>query len=372
MNNYQICIKCVMDTTDKNITFNEKGVCSHCRSYESLIETTWDVERHVMNNDLEKLFEHIKKSKGNSKYDCIIGLSGGVDSSYIAFLAKKYKLTPLCVHLDNGWNSELATNNIHNIIDICNFDLHTHVINWSEFRELQKAFFKANVIDLELLSDHAISGVIMKLAKKYNIKHILSGANYSTEYIMPKSWVHRKLDLTNIKSINMAFGTQKLKTFPMVSTLKHVINMYLLGYKVHKPLNLFNYNKSEAKTTLIKEFEWKDYGGKHYESIFTKFYQAHILPKKFNVDKRRAHLSSLIVSGQMTREEAIKELSLPLYDEAELLQDEEFVLKKLNFTKNWFDTYLKESEIPHLSYKSDQKIYNLLENVQQFFKIKKQ
>lgn len=352
-----------MDKTDQNIVFNDDGVCNHCFSYSEM-NAQWNLTEHIANKDLERLFSQIKSQGKNKKYDCIIGLSGGVDSSYIAYLAQLHGLRPLCVHLDNGWNSELAVANIHSIVNKLGFDLYTHVIDWEEFQDLQRSFFKANVIDIEVLSDHAIFGVIMQLAKKYGVKSILSGANISTEYIMPKSWVHRKSDLSNILDIQKKFGTLKLKSFPQVSTLSHVISMYILGYKVHKPLNLINYNKRHVKSILQEKLGWRDYGGKHYESIFTKFYQAHILPVKFKVDKRKAHLSTLICSGQITREAALSELALPLYSPTELTQDFEFVCKKLNFSPTEMHDYLKTPPRSHYDFKSDQWIYNLLSWVQ--------
>lgn len=354
-----ICVQCVMDTTDREIQFDEKGICSHCQSYAAMLPQ-WNLPRQIEEKTQQKLFERLRTDGVGKDYDCVIGLSGGVDSSYIAYLVHQAGLRPLCVHLDNGWNSELAVRNIHHIVRKCNFDLHTHVLDWEEFRDLQIAFFKANVIDLELLSDHAIFGVIIQLAQKYKLKHILSGANISTEYVMPKAWVHRKQDLKNIQGIHQKFGTVPLKTFPQVSTLKHVWMMEVLGYKVHKPLNLMDYQKNNAKQILMDEFGWRDYGGKHYESIFTKYYQAHILPQKFNVDKRKAHLSTLILSGQMTREQALMELQKPLYEEADLKSDTEYVCKKLGFTHEWMHQYLRTPEVSHAIYGTDQWIYDVL------------
>lgn len=361
----KVCTRCVMDTTDTEIYFDSNGICNHCIDYDHYYRN-WLAEEHLRKNSLEKLFTKIKTSSKIGKYDSIIGLSGGVDSSYIALLAKRYGLNPLCVHLDNGWNSELATDNIHKIVQTCNFDLYTHVIEWDEFRELQRAFFMANVIDLELLSDHAIFGVILSLAKKHNIKFILSGANFSTEFIMPKSWVHRKQDLRNIRDICNKFSDVKIKSFPQVSTFSHAFSMFILGYKVIKPLNLIEFNKESAKLELKEKLGWRDYGGKHYESIFTKFYQAYILPTKFNIDKRKPHLSTLINSNQISREEAFLKLEEPLYNPRDLENDTDFVLKKLGFTKEWFKQYQKTPATPHLNYKSDQFIYNILLKIKNF------
>lgn len=360
---HHICQRCVMDDSDIDIQFDENGVCNHCRSYDNFVQS-FRLSEKLKNKDLEKTFARIKDKGRTGEYDCIMGMSGGVDSSYVAFLAKKFGLRPLCVHLDNGWNSEIAVKNIHQIVNQCGFDLYTHVLDWEEFKDLQVSFFKAGVIDLELLTDHAIFGVILQLAKKHKIRTILSGANFSTEHIMPSTWVHRKSDLKNILDIHQKFGSRKLKTFPQVSTIQHVYGMYVLGYQVIKPLNLMEFNKADAKATLIQEFGWKDYGGKHYESLFTKFYQAHILPKKFNVDKRKAHLSTLICSGQISREEALRELAKPLYPADQLENDFEYVCKKLGLGKEWMLNYLHSPGVPHAKYSSDARVFKILKRIQ--------
>jgi N-acetyl sugar amidotransferase len=349
----------VMDETDPKITFNENGVCNHCLSYEEL-EKKWNLKNLIDHHELEKTFKKIKADGLGKDFDCVMGLSGGVDSSYVALLAKQAGLRPLCVHLDNGWNSELAVANIHSIVDKLGFTLYTHVIDWEEFQDLQRSFFKANVVDIELLTDHAIFGVILQLAKKYNVKYILSGANNSTEAVMPKAWVHRKQDLTNILDIHSQFGERKINSFPKVSTLAHVWAMYVQGYKVIKPLNMIDYKKSEVKAKLQSDLGWRDYGGKHYESLFTKFYQAHILPHKFKIDKRKAHLSSLICSRQMSRDEALRELEQPLYNDEQLGLDCEYVCKKLGFSKQEFEHYMVAPPRSHYDYKSDQWVYDLM------------
>jgi len=367
--NYRICARCVMDTTDPDISFNAEGICSHCSRYDETVHA-WNLPKLVSENKLQQTLDQIKAEGQTRDFDCLIGMSGGVDSSYIAWLAWKNGLRPLCVHLDNGWNSELAVANIHRIVKTARFDLFTHVIDWEEFRDIQRSFFKADVIDLELPTDHAIFGVILQLAKKHDIKYILSGANISTEAVMPKAWVHRKQDLANIRSIQKKFGARRLRTFPQVSTVSHVWGMFVQGYKVLKPLNMMDYRKQDAKAQLIKDFGWRDYGGKHYESVFTKFYQAYILPTKFHVDKRRAHLSTLILSGQMSREEALKELSVPLYSDAEFSADREYVCKKLGFSEEDFTDYLRRPQKSHLEYGSDQFVYNLMATGREIFKIK--
>lgn len=355
----QICTRCVMDTSDPGIRFDSLGVCNHCHEFDARVQA-WNLETLISSDQLTKTFAEIREAGKGQDFDCIMGLSGGVDSSYVAYLAKQHGLRPLCVHLDNGWNSELAVANIHNIVSKCGYELFTHVLDWEEFRDLQRSFFKADVVDLELLTDHAIFGVILQLAKKHGLKYILSGANIATEQVMPKAWVHRKQDITNIRAIHKEFGHVPLKSFPQVSTLSHVFNMYGLGYKVVKPLDMIAFDKAKAKATLISEFGWRDYGGKHYESAFTKFYQAHILPKKFGIDKRRAHLSTLILSGQMTRDQALRELSQPLYDEGQLKTDFEYVCKKLGFTEEELKQYLQAKPRPHREFASDQWVYDFL------------
>jgi N-acetyl sugar amidotransferase len=353
-----------MDSSDPQITFDSQGVCNHCHQYTQVI-AHWNLPQVIANKTLQASMDKIRESGKGKDFDCIVGLSGGVDSSYIALLAKEHNLRPLCVHLDNGWNSELATANIHSIVSKLGFELYTHVIDWDEFKDLQRSFFKAGVVDIEVLSDHAIFGVILQLAKKHGIKYILSGANIATEAVMPKAWVHRKQDLTNILDIQKKFGTRPIKTFPQVSTLGHVIAMYGMGYKVVKPLNMIEYNKTEVKQKLQEQLGWRDYGGKHYESIFTKYYQAHILPKKFNIDKRKAHLSTLICSQQMTREEALAELAKPLYEAADLQNDTEYVRKKLGFGEAEFTAYLQAPPVSHFAYKTDQYVFDILKTIKQ-------
>jgi N-acetyl sugar amidotransferase len=343
---YRMCSKCVMDTTDEAITFNNEGVCNHCiEAFKRLPQYhfTDAEEKH----NLEELEANIK-SKKKGKYDSVVGLSGGVDSSYIALMAKRMGLNPLCVHFDNGWNSEIAVNNIKKIVNKCNFDLETYVIDWPEFKDLQRAFLKAGVIDIELLTDHAILATMFKLRAKHKIDYILSGNNYVTEHGLPKSWVWNKLDFKNIKSIHKIYGTKKIKKFPTTSQFKMLLNNKLgLGGVYAEPINMVNYSKTRVMEELEKEFDWQYYGGKHYESVFTKFYQAYILPLKFNVDKRKVHLSALVRNAEITKEEALEALKKDLYNPSELTNDKQYVLKKLDFTEIEFDAIMKEKPRKH-------------------------
>lgn len=346
---YQQCTYCIMDTVgDDLIQFDEKGVCNYCKEYQ-ILRQALVFEGEIGREKLAEKVKQIKVAAQGMPYDCILGLSGGIDSSYLAYIAKQQGLNPLCVHFDNGWNSEQAVKNIENIVNSLHFDLNTYVINWDEFRDLQRAYFYASVIDIEALTDHAIFASIYKLAFKLKIKYILSGSNVVTEGILPQHWTHRKSDYINILDIHKKHGTIPLNTFPLIDKkTKDKIKKW--GIETVELLNWLPYNKVEAKETLKKELNWQDYGGKHYESVFTKFYQAYILPLKFNVDKRKAHLSTLICSGQITREEALSELKKTLYSPEELNIDKSYVLKKLGFSEEEFNIIMKEKPVPHAAY----------------------
>lgn len=351
--NFQQCSKTVMDNiADPNITFDDKGVCNYYYEYFE------KEKKHVKKGkEGEDFFKHkinqIKQVGKNKEYDCILGLSGGVDSSYLAYLAKQEGLKPLVVHFDNGWNSELAVKNIENIVSILGFDLYTYVINWEEFRDLQLAYLKASVIDIEVLTDHAIAATLYKLAAKHKINYFLSGYNIVTEAILPKAWVFNKLDSVNIKAIHKQYGKVQLKTFPFLTPAKK--RYYSLALKIESVplLNYIEYNKDKVKELLIDKLNWKDYGGKHYESVWTRFYQGYILPEKFKVDKRKAHLSTLICSGQITKEQALQALKEPIYDASQLALDKEFVIKKLNLTETSFNELMQLAPVPHTNFETE-------------------
>lgn len=343
-----------MDTSDTGIIFDEYGVCSHCHHYDSFYKNIapFNLSTGKREEVLKSIIDDIKSKGHNRKYDCIIGVSGGVDSSYTAYKIKQFGLNPLAVHLDNGWDSEYAVKNIESLVKKLNIDLYTHVIDWSEFRDLQKAFFKSSIIDIEILTDHAIFAVIYQLAKKHGIRYFISGINYASESTMPDSWYSgSKLDAGLIKSINKKFGSnKKLKSFPMISFMTFLRNFP--GLNRFDILNYLEYDYQKAKRLLIEELGWIDYGLKHYESVFTRFYQGYILPEKFGIDKRRAHLSSLIYSGQMTRENALAKLEQEKYDSELLRQDKEFFLKKLDFSREEFDKYIHKHGWTHTNYNS--------------------
>ena len=342
---YRQCNLSVMDTiADPDITFDEKGICNYY--YEYL-----EVERkQVLSGELgeakfKEIINLIKKDGLGKKYDCILGVSGGVDSSYLAYIAKQAGLKVLCVHFDNGWNSELAVKNIENIVQKCGFDLYTYVIDWNEFKDIQLAYFKANVVDIEAITDIAIFSALDIICKQQNIKHIIDGRNVVTEVTLPPSWICK--NPSNLKDIHKKYGSIPLKSYPLMSPFRRRIVAKTKPFQSWPILNYIPYQKSEAKQTIIKELEWRDYGGKHYESVFTRFYQGYILPEKFKIDKRKAHLSNLIFSGQLTKSEALQELSMPIYPIELFKIDYEFVLKKLGFTDNEFKAYLKTPQTPH-------------------------
>lgn len=355
---YQVCTRCVLDTSDPDIIFDDNGVCNYC------LEADRELPKYRFSPEQEKenlasLASRIR-NEAKGKYHAIIGLSGGVDSSYVTHLAKTLNLNPLIVHFDNGWNSEKSVSNIKKIVDKCGFDLETYVINWPEFRDLQRSFFKAGVVDIEILSDHAIMATMFKLRRKHKIKFVLSGSNYVTEHGMPLKWLWRKQDLTNIKAIQKQFGTRPLKEFPTLSSIEfQFIRMFGWGGVYIELLNHINYSKSMALKVLTEEYGWEYYGGKHFESVFTKFYQAYVLPAKFGYDKRKVHLSSLIRNKEITREEALTELENPPYHPSELETDKTYVLKKLGFTEAEFDQMMKEQPKEHLDYPSDEWVFKI-------------
>ncbi|MGE0637171.1 MAG: N-acetyl sugar amidotransferase [Bacteroidia bacterium] len=365
---FRVCSRCILDNNDyPEISFDSAGVCDMCKAYDDISA------RHTFltkNNEtaLSKLIAEIKDTGKNNEYDCIIGLSGGVDSSYVAYKAKELGLRPLIVHLDNGWNSELAVKNIESIVRKLGFDLYTHVINWNEFKDLQLSYFKASVVDIEALTDHAINAILYSTASKHGIKYILSGENIATEGRIPPNWAHLKNDLINIKNIHKKFGKIPIKTFPTLGELKSFYFKKIKRIRTIPLLDYIDYNKNKAKETIINELEWRDYGGKHYESVFTRFYQSYILPVKFHADKRKSHYSTLICSGQLTREEALELMKLPAYDNDKLKDDKEYVIKKLGLTEKDFDDLMKQPIRKHTDYKSIVTYYNIFISIKRVVK----
>lgn len=360
---YQICTRCIMDTTDPNIVFDEYGVCNHCREFDEVKSKNW-----FPNEDgkikLKEIVDKIKASGKGKEYDCIIGLSGGVDSSYLVHKAVELGLRPLAVHVDAGWNSELAVKNIENICKKLNVDLFTEVINWEEIRDLQVAFLKAGVPNQDIPQDHAFFAGLYSFAVKNNIEYVLSGSNYATEGILPSSWGYNAMDSKHLKAIHKMFGNKKLKTYPVVSFYQYYYYYPILKkMKVAKLLNYMPYSKDDAIETLEKELDWRYYGGKHFESRFTKFFQAYYLPTRFNYDKRKAHLSSLIVSGLITRERALQEMEKELYSESQLREDKEFIAKKLKLSVQELDDLINMPLKYHEMYPSNEKLYRFVKGI---------
>jgi N-acetyl sugar amidotransferase len=346
--NYRQCSMSVMDNiADPNITFDENGICNY---YFEYLEAE---KQHVLKGEAgekkyNEIIAQIKADGKGKKYDCILGVSGGVDSTYLAYLAKQAGLRVLCVHFDNGWNSELAVKNIQNIIEKCGFDLYTYVIDWEEFRDIQLAYFKANVIDIEAVTDIAIFSALDIICKEQGIKHIIDGRNVVTEVTLPQAWICK--NTSNLRDIHNRFGTMKRKAYPLMSPIRRRLVARSKPFQSWPLLNYVVYDKKVAKETIISELNWRDYGGKHYESVFTRFYQGYILPMKFKVDKRKAHLSNLIFSGQLTKVEALDELEQPIYPASIFEQDLQFVLKKLGYTEETFQNYLDAPAVAHQQY----------------------
>lgn len=339
---YQICTCCVMDTTDPEIDFDEHGVCNHCRNFEQNIKPMWP----SLEGDqakLDAMIQTVKTYGKGKRYDCIIGLSGGVDSSYLAVKVAEWGLRPLVVHVDAGWNSELAVMNIEQICRRLGFDLVTHVVDWEEMRDMQVAFLRSNLANQDVPQDHAFFAALYGYAEKSGIKYVINGSNFATESILPGAWGYDAMDATHVKSIHARFGSRSRGDFPIVSFFDlYVKYPFILKMEVLRPLNLLPYNKEEAIRILEKDYGWRYYGGKHYESRWTRFFQAYYLPYKFGYDKRKAHFSSLVVSGQMSRGDALEALKVPLYDPKLLVEDKIFIAKKLGLSISEFEALVDE------------------------------
>ncbi len=337
--NYRICKQCIMDTSDPEIMFDEDGVCNHCHDYELRMTKevfTPEEGEKLLNETIKK----IKEEGKGKKYDCILGLSGGVDSTYVAYLCKRvYGLRPLAVHLDNGWNSEVAVRNIENIVTKLDIDLYTEVLNWEEFRRLQLSFLRASTPDSEIPTDHAIISTLYNQAKKHGIRWLMDGSNVVTEAMIPATWSHGHSDWKYIKTLNKMFGDgNKLKTYPHYTYFQYLFEYPKLRKLVRFPiLNYIDFNKHAAMEVMKKELDWEPYGGKHYESIYTRFYQGYMLPTKFGFDKRRGHLSCLVNNGLITRDDALREIQQPAIDEELQKEDRAFVIKKLRITEEEFE-----------------------------------
>ncbi len=355
----QVCTNCVMDTTDSMIVFDEEGICDHCNTFYKKIQPNWHTDERGQ-QALQALVNNIQRAGHGKDFDCIIGMSGGIDSSYLTYIAKEQLgLRPLVFHVDAGWNSQEAVNNIEKLVDQLGLDLYTEVIDWEEMRDLQLAFFKSGVPHIDTPQDHAFFAMMYKFAEQYDVKYILIGANLSTECIRnPIEWMYYQSDSIQLRDIHRKFGARPLVTFPITSILRHKIYLpYLKGIRVVRPLNDLPYIKKDAMQLLVERFGWQPYPQKHFESRFTRFYEGYWLPKKFGYDTRKVQFSSLIVTGQMTREQALAQLQNPPYDEATIHQDFEYVATKLGISVTELQSYLDAPNKTYRDYRSQEWIY---------------
>jgi N-acetyl sugar amidotransferase len=363
------CAISVMDTiADPGISFDDKGICNYYYEYQTkklLRDFSADP------NKLNEIISVIKNEGEGKAYDCVIGVSGGVDSTYLAYLTKQWGLRPLAVHLDNGWNSELAVKNIENTLNKLQIDLTTKVLDWHEFKSLQISFLKSSTPDGEIPTDHAIFATLFETAAKHSIKYILNGNNFTTESVMPITWSYGHIDWKYIKTIHRQFGNRSLKNYPHLTLFRYLYYTLFKRIRIVSILNYMPYNKAEAMHVLQDKLSWKYYGGKHYESVYTRFFQGYWLPEKFKIDKRKAHLSTLIFSKQITKQEAMTELEKPIYPETLKEEDLQFVLKKLELTQQEFQS-LKESSIKTFrNYPTSYKLHIKLRKLLNFLRGKK-
>jgi N-acetyl sugar amidotransferase len=348
-NKYEICNQCIMDTTDPEIIFDNQGVCNHCHRYEEELPKRV-FQGQVANEKLDEIINKIKQSGKGKEYDCIIGVSGGVDSTYVAYLTKELGLRALAIHFDNGWNSELAVSNIEKVLDKLDIDLYTYVIDWEEFKDLQLSFLKASTPDGEIPTDHAINALLFREASKRGIKYIINGMNFATESMAVRMWAYGHSDWKYIKGVHKMFGTSSLKKYPHYSFLNLFYWTFLKRIKVVSILNYLEYDKEVVMELIQDKLSWVYYGGKHYESVYTRFFQGYILPTKFKIDKRVGHLSDLIRSGQLSREKALEELSLEGYNAEMRNIDRDFVMKKLDFDNESFEKIMNEKPKNFMDY----------------------
>jgi len=357
---YQVCANCVMDTTDSAITFDEHGVCDHCRDFEQNVKPNWHTDERGR-AELSAMIDEVRKAGKGHDFDCILGLSGGLDSSYMLhLLVKEFGLKPLVFHVDGGWNSDLAVNNIQMLVDKLGLDLFTEVIDWEDMRDLQLAFFKSGISQIDIPQDHAFIATLYKFANKYNVKHIMNGGNISTECVRnPLEWLYYGTDMWLINDIRKQFCTRPLKNYPFSSVLFHKVYLrYLRGVKLLRPLNYMPYTKELAISTLQEEYGWRAYPQKHFESRFTKFFEGYWMPTRFGYDTRKVQYSSLILTGQMTRDEALEKLKVPAYDPETIDDDFAYIAKKLGIRVDELRHYHTMTLKSYKDYRNQETLFN--------------
>ena len=362
MTNYKICSKTIMNTNKPNIVFNENGESDYYINFQKNILPEWNFGKRKL-DELLKFAEKVKQECKKQDYDCIIGLSGGLDSSYCVYITKEIMgLRPLIYHVDAGWNTEQATSNIEKIITGLDLDLYTDVVDWNEMKDLQRAFFKAQIPDQDMPQDIAFFSSLYKFARKNNIKYVFTGANYSTECCRePEEWgAYPGIDSVLINNIFTKYGERKLKTFPIVDIFKYKIYYQrVLGMKIFHPLNYVEYDKNNVEQFLAEKFGWKSFQHKHHESRFTRFFEDYWLPIKFGFDRRKAHFSSLILTGQMSREEALERISKPELDEQDLINEKKYISDKLNFSEDEFEAIFQGKNKTYKDYKSKRNLIGI-------------
>lgn len=368
-----ICSNCVMDTTDSEIVFDENGTCDHCLTYEKEIKPSWKPASEN-SSEMFNLIDKVKKAGKGNEFDCLMGMSGGIDSSFLLHkMVTEYGLRPLVFHVDGGWNSQLAVNNIQRVVDKLGLDLYTEVIDWKEMRDLQLSYFKSGISNIDSPQDHAFFATMYKFASKNNIKYILTGGNYATECIRnPLQWMWYQSDSILLRDIHNKFGTIKLDKFPVTNILWHKFYLpFLRGIKLKRPLDFIEYDKEKAILELENEYGYQSYPQKHFESRFTRFYESYWLPERFGFDTRKVQYSSLILTGQMTREDALEELKTKPYDEETIHIDIEYIATKLGITVDELNGYMNMEKRTHRDFKSQEWIYLFGARVLKFFGLEK-
>lgn len=370
---YKVCSNCVMDTSDSNIVFDSNDICDHCNTFYTKIQPFWQTDDRGK-VQLEELVRKIKAEGKGKDFDCLMGMSGGIDSSYLLHvMTKEFGLRPLVFHVDAGWNSQVAVNNIERLVDGLGLDLYTEVINWEEIKELQLAFFKSGVPHIDVPQDHAFFATMYKFASKHKIKHILTGGNYSTECVRnPLEWMYYQSDSIQLRDIFKKHGKGKLESYPVTNILWHKVYLpYIKGIKLYRPLDFVPYQKEQAMQFLVDTYGYQKYPQKHFESRFTRFYEGFWLPQRFGYDTRKVQYSSLILTGQMTREEALEKLKIPVYTDEQVKEDFEFISNKLGITTDELWSYFYAPKKTYKDYKSQESIYNLGASVMRFLGLEK-